>query len=98
VAGGLWAVLLCGGLAMPNAPALALAQNGDRAGAAAALLGAVQFGIGAAVSPLVGLLGNDAVAMAGVIALALLLALVVLVVVARPWQLPEPEDAVVATH
>jgi MFS transporter, DHA1 family, multidrug resistance protein len=98
VAGGLWAVLFAGGLALPNAPALALAENGDRAGAAAAMLGAVQFGIGAAVSPVVGLLGNDATAMGAVIALALLLALVILVGVARPWRLPEPEDAVVAAH
>jgi MFS transporter, DHA1 family, multidrug resistance protein len=98
VAGGLWAVLFAAGLALPNAPALALAQNGDRAGAAAAMLGAVQFGVGAAVSPVVGLLGNDATAMGAVIALALLLALLVLVVVARPWLLPEPEDVVVAAH
>jgi DHA1 family bicyclomycin/chloramphenicol resistance-like MFS transporter len=98
VAGGLWAVLFSAGLALPNGPALALAQNGDRAGAAAAMLGAVQFGVGAAVSPVVGLLGNDATAMGAVIALTLLLALVVLVVVARPWQLPEPEDVVVAAH
>jgi DHA1 family bicyclomycin/chloramphenicol resistance-like MFS transporter len=96
VAGGLWAVLFCAGLALPNAPALALAQNGDRAGAAAALLGAVQFGVGAAVSPLVGLLGNDATAMSAVVALSLLLATVVLVAVARPWRLSEPEDAVAA--
>jgi MFS transporter, DHA1 family, multidrug resistance protein len=59
---------------------------------------AVQFGVGAAVSPVVGLLGNDATAMGAVIALALLLGLVVLVVVARPWLLPEPEDAVVPAH
>ena len=98
VAGGLWAVLFAAGLALPNAPALALAENGDRAGAAAAMLGAVQFGVGALVSPVVGLLGNDATAMGAVIALSLLLALVVLVVVARPWQLPEPEDVVVAAH
>jgi MFS transporter, DHA1 family, multidrug resistance protein len=98
VAGGLWAVLFCAGLALPNAPALALSRYGDRAGAAAALLGAVQFGVGAAVSPVVGLLGNDATAMGAVIALALLLGLVVLVVVARPWLLPEPEDAVVPAH
>jgi DHA1 family bicyclomycin/chloramphenicol resistance-like MFS transporter len=98
VAGGLWAVLFFAGLALPNAPALALSANGDRAGAAAAMLGAVQFGVGAAVSPVVGLLGNDATAMASVIALALLLALGVLLLVARPWLLPEPEDAVVAAH
>jgi MFS transporter, DHA1 family, multidrug resistance protein len=98
VAIGLWAVLFAAGLALPNAPALALSANGDRAGAAAAMLGAVQFGVGAAVSPVVGLLGNDATAMAAVIALALLLALAVLLLVARPWRLPEPEDAVVAAH
>ncbi len=82
----------------PNAPALAPSQYGDSAGAAAALLGSVQFEVGAAVSPVVDLLGNDATAMGAVIALALLLALVVVVLVARPWQLPEPEDVVVAGH
>jgi DHA1 family bicyclomycin/chloramphenicol resistance-like MFS transporter len=100
VAVPLWAVLAAAGLALPNAPALALSRHGEAAGTAAALLGAVQFGVGAAVSPLVGLLGNDAVAMGAVIVGALVLAVVVLVVVVRPWQLPEPdEDAVpVAAH
>jgi DHA1 family bicyclomycin/chloramphenicol resistance-like MFS transporter len=88
----LWAVLFAAGLALPNAPALALAGYGDSAGSAAALLGAVQFGVGAAVSPLVGLLGNDAVAMGAVIVATLTLAVAVLVVVVRPWQLPEPQD------
>jgi DHA1 family bicyclomycin/chloramphenicol resistance-like MFS transporter len=88
----LWAVLFAAGLALPNAPALALAQYGDSAGSAAALLGAVQFGVGAAVSPLVGLLGNDALAMGVVMVATLVLAVVVLVVVVRPWQLPESQD------
>ncbi|MCV2490066.1 multidrug effflux MFS transporter [Geodermatophilus sp. YIM 151500] len=92
VAGALWAVLFTAGLALPNAPALALAQYGDRAGAAAALLGAVQFGVGAAVSPAVGLLGNDAVAMGAVMAVVLALALGVLLAVVRPWQLAEPPE------
>ena len=48
---------------LPNAPALALARHGEAAGTASALLGAVQMGVGAIVSPLVGLLGNDALAM-----------------------------------
>ncbi len=87
----LWAVLFAAGLALPNAPALALAGYGDSAGSAAALLGAMQFGVGAAVSPLVGLLGNDAVAMGAVIVAALLLAVAVLLAV-RPWALPEPSD------
>jgi DHA1 family bicyclomycin/chloramphenicol resistance-like MFS transporter len=85
----LWAVLFAAGIALPNAPALALAEYGESAGAAAALLGAVQFGVGAAVSPLVGLLGNNAVAMGSVVVGALLLAVVVLVVVVRPRQLAE---------
>ena len=89
----LWAVLFSTGLALPNAPALALSRHGEAAGAAAALLGAVQFGIGAVVSPLVGVLGNDAVAMGISILGALVLATVVLVVVVRPWQLPDPEGA-----
>ena len=99
------AVLLAAGtpgkrLALPNAPALALSRHGDSAGTAAALLGAVQFGVGAAVSPLVGLLGNDAVAIGTVVVTALVLAIGVLVVVVRPWELPVPGDATapVAAH
>jgi DHA1 family bicyclomycin/chloramphenicol resistance-like MFS transporter len=88
-------VLFAAGLALPNAPALALAPYGHAAGSAAALLGAVQFGVGAAVSPMVGLLGNDALAMGAVIVAALLLAVAVLVVVVRPWQLPDTDDGAV---
>jgi DHA1 family bicyclomycin/chloramphenicol resistance-like MFS transporter len=89
----LWAVLFSGGLALPNAPALALTRHGESAGAAAALLGAVQFGVGASVAPLVGVLGNDAAAMGTVVVGALLVAIAVLVTVVRPWRLAEPEDA-----
>ena len=88
----LWAVLAACGLALPNAPALALSRHGEAAGTAAALLGAVQFGVGAAVAPLVGVLGNDAVAMGVVVVAALVLALVVLFAVVRPWQLPVEAD------
>ncbi|WP_174530389.1 multidrug effflux MFS transporter, partial [Micromonospora maritima] len=42
----LWVVLAAAGLAMPNAPALALSRHGEAAGTASALLGAVQFGVG----------------------------------------------------
>jgi DHA1 family bicyclomycin/chloramphenicol resistance-like MFS transporter len=99
VAVTLWVVLFACGLGFPNAPALALSRHGEAAGTAAALLGAVQFGVGAAVSPVVGLLGNDAVAMGAVILVALALALAVLVVVVRPWELPVDDDAVVvAAH
>jgi MFS transporter, DHA1 family, multidrug resistance protein len=92
----LWAVLFASGLALPNAPALALSRHGEAAGTAAALLGAVQFGVGAAVAPLVGVLGNDAVAMGTVVVAALVLAIAVLVLVVRPWQLPVDDDVVPA--
>ena len=49
------------GLVMGNAAALAGIEAADLAGTGSALLGALQFGIGAAVSPLV---GSSAVAMA----------------------------------
>jgi MFS transporter, DHA1 family, multidrug resistance protein len=83
----LWAVLACGGLGLPNAPALALSRHGEAAGTAAALLGAVQFGVGALVAPAVGLMGNDAVAIGVVVLSAGVLALTVLVTVVRPWRL-----------
>jgi DHA1 family bicyclomycin/chloramphenicol resistance-like MFS transporter len=99
VVGSLWVVLFACGLALPNAPALALSRHGEAAGTAAALLGAVQFGVGAVVSPLVGVLGNDAVAIGTVVVASLVLALAVLVVVVRPWELEEPDaDLVVAVH
>ncbi|HEY0811936.1 MAG TPA: multidrug effflux MFS transporter [Pseudonocardia sp.] len=83
----MFAVLFTIGLAMPNAPALALARHGHAAGTAAALVGAVQFGVGALVSPVVGILGDDAAAMGLVVAGGLVLALAVLVVVVRPVRL-----------
>lgn len=75
VLGPLWITLGFTGLAMPNAPAIALSLHGEAAGTAAALLGAVRFGIGAVSAPLVGLLGNDAQAMSLVIAVGMALAL-----------------------
>lgn len=51
-------VLAAVGMSMPNAPALALTRHGEAAGTAAALLGAVQFGIGGMIAPVVGLLSN----------------------------------------
>ncbi len=89
----LWLVLATVGLAMPNAPALALSRHGEAAGTAAALLGAVQFGVGALAAPLVGVLGNSAVAMAIVVAGGMAAAVVVLWVVVRPSSLPVDENA-----
>jgi DHA1 family bicyclomycin/chloramphenicol resistance-like MFS transporter len=95
----LWLVLTATGLAMPNAPALALSRHGEAAGTAAALLGAVQFGVGALVAPLVGVLGNSAVGMAWVIVIGMLAANAVLLLVVRPWTLAVDDDApVVVVH
>ncbi|SBT65951.1 MFS transporter, DHA1 family, bicyclomycin/chloramphenicol resistance protein [Micromonospora sediminicola] len=96
----LWVVLAAAGLAMPNAPALALSRHGEAAGTASALLGAVQFGVGAVAAPLVGVLGTGALAMALVVAGGMVAALAVLLLVVRPARLAdlEPAPAVVVVH
>jgi DHA1 family bicyclomycin/chloramphenicol resistance-like MFS transporter len=83
----LWTVVAMVGLSLPNAPALALAAHGDAAGTASALLGAVQFGVGALAAPLVGVLGNDSVAMALVVAGGMLASTAALLLVAEPRRL-----------
>jgi DHA1 family bicyclomycin/chloramphenicol resistance-like MFS transporter len=79
-----WAILTPMGLVIPNAPAVALSRHPDAAGTAAALLGAAQFGLGAAVAPLVGVLGNDEVALALVMTLGMVIALLALLAVGVP--------------
>jgi DHA1 family bicyclomycin/chloramphenicol resistance-like MFS transporter len=99
VAVPLWLVLFFAGLVMPNAPTVALNAHGDNAGTAASLLGAMQFGVGAIVSPLVGVLGNNALGMSVVMFGGLVLAAVVLLVVARPWRItPVGDTAVAVAH
>ncbi|HEY1714568.1 MAG TPA: multidrug effflux MFS transporter [Solirubrobacteraceae bacterium] len=78
IGGGLWPLLVCffvllcaNGLVLPNGTALAMASQTGSLGAASALLGLGQFGIGALVAPLVGVAGShDALPMAVVIAVA----------------------------
>jgi DHA1 family bicyclomycin/chloramphenicol resistance-like MFS transporter len=90
-AGGLMGVLVplgvviaSAGLSLPNTPALALSRHGEAAGTAAAMLGAVQFGVGAAVAPLVGLFGSgSAVPMGAVMMAVTLLATVLMFGVVR---------------
>jgi MFS transporter, DHA1 family, multidrug resistance protein len=75
------------GLVMPSAPAIALDANPHRAGSAAALLGALQFGAGAVIAPATGLIGGSpAVAMATVMAVMILLSAALLVGVSRGWR------------
>jgi MFS transporter, DHA1 family, multidrug resistance protein len=76
-----WAILASMGLVIPNAPAVALSRHPDAAGTAAALLGAAQFGLGAAIAPVVGMLGNDELALSVVMTAGVLIALVALITV-----------------
>ncbi|MEV4702288.1 multidrug effflux MFS transporter [Actinoplanes sp. NPDC049316] len=92
----LWLVLAMVGLAMPNAPALALSRHGEAAGTAAALLGAVQFGVGALAAPLVGVLGVGTVAMAVVVFGGMLAATLVCFLVVQPHRLPVEEAEEIA--
>ena len=77
----IWAILAAMGLVIPNAPAVALSRHPDAAGTAAALLGAAQFGFGAAVAPLVGVLGNNEIALALVMTAGMVIALLALLAV-----------------
>ncbi|MCW2592633.1 MAG: drug resistance transporter, Bcr/CflA subfamily [Mycobacterium sp.] len=79
-----WLILAAMGLVIPNAPALALSRHPDAAGTSAALLGAAQFGLGAAVAPLVGVLGNDQFALALAMTVGVVVALFALLVVGVP--------------
>ena len=79
-----WAILAAMGLVIPNAPAVALSRHPDAAGTAAALLGAAQFGLGAAVAPLVGVLGNGEIALALVMTVGMVIALLALLAVGVP--------------
>ena len=72
------------GFIMPNATVLALAGSPKTAGSASALLGLLQFGLGAFVAPLVGL-GGSGTALPMALAMALLesAALLALLVLGR---------------
>jgi DHA1 family bicyclomycin/chloramphenicol resistance-like MFS transporter len=87
-----WAILAAMGLVIPNAPALALSRHQEAAGTSAALLGAGQFGLGAAVAPLVGALGNDELALAVVMTVGVVVALLALLAVGV--RDPGDDDAV----
>lgn len=67
------------GSVMPNAPAIALSDQADNAGTASALIGGFQFCCAAAAAPLVGVLGNDALATASMMCGSSVAALVLIV-------------------
>lgn len=76
----LFAVIFFINFCPPNASALAMARHGERAGTAAAFIGFVQSGLAGAISPLVGVLGEDASAMSGVMLGSAALALLILAI------------------
>lgn len=80
----LFLTLASGGLTGPNTAALALSRHGESAGTAASVLGTVQSLAGAVMAPLVGVLGNDARAMTGLIAVLIVSNLLIFVFTVRP--------------
>jgi DHA1 family bicyclomycin/chloramphenicol resistance-like MFS transporter len=88
----LWAALTGIGLIMPNASALALSRHGEAAGTAAAITGCLQFGIGAVMAPMVGVLGATGLAMATAMAAMLFAALASLLFVVRRGDLEVATD------
>ncbi|HEY9408634.1 MAG TPA: Bcr/CflA family multidrug efflux MFS transporter [Jiangellaceae bacterium] len=84
----LFVLLATVGFTMPNTPVLALADHGRSAGTAAALLGAMNFAIGAVTAPLVGAFGTGTAApMAAVMLAMTTLAAVTMFAVARPGRM-----------
>ncbi len=85
----LWFFIAACGFSFPCIQVLGMAQHGSEAGTAASLLGAVNFGLAGAISPLVGILGIDtAVPMGSIMAGTAIISTVVLWVVVRPWRVP----------
>ncbi|GAA3112756.1 multidrug effflux MFS transporter [Streptosporangium carneum] len=80
----LFVTIMSGGLASPNATALALTRHPANAGTAAALLGSTGFLFGALFAPLASLGGASAVAMTGGIAVARVGSWLAYALVARP--------------
>jgi MFS transporter, DHA1 family, multidrug resistance protein len=71
------------GFVVANSLALAMGGEAARAGAASALFGLFQFGVGAAIAPLVGVAGNSAVPMGIAMATSALLAAASFLLLAR---------------
>ncbi|WP_338182210.1 hypothetical protein [Candidatus Dormiibacter inghamiae] len=93
VAAALFLVVATVGLVLANATALALSNQGRVAGSASALLGLVQFAIGAAVAPLAGAAGVRPALTMALLIVALRLGSVLALLIAikhRPLSAPEP--------
>jgi len=88
----LWFFIAGCGFNFPAISALALVRHGHEAGTAASVLGAANFGVAGLVSPIVGLFTiTNAVPMAGVMIVAIAIAILVLWTVVRPRSVPPLE-------
>ena len=82
----LWVILFLIGFITGNAAAIALSRRGERAGTAAAVIGAAQAGVAGLVSPLVAILGGDAVALSIAILGSVLAATLVLAIATPAYR------------
>lgn len=80
----IFAFLSCQGFSFPNASALSMAPFSREAGSASALMGAIQMGLGALASAMVGVLANGtALPMTGVMAACAVIGLLILSIGSR---------------
>jgi DHA1 family bicyclomycin/chloramphenicol resistance-like MFS transporter len=84
----LWFFILSCGFALPMLNVLALANHGGEAATAASLLGAVNFGLAGAISPVVGAFGISAHTMGMVMMATSLTSVVLMLMLIRPWSTP----------
>ncbi|MCU1482056.1 MAG: Bcr/CflA family drug resistance efflux transporter [Subtercola sp.] len=98
--GGLWGVLvplwfflLAAGFGAPCIQVLALNNHGHEAATAASLLGAVNFGLAGAISPIVGAFG-----VANAIPMGLVMALTAAVSIVLLWAVVRPRSVAAITH
>lgn len=80
---GLFLSIASGGLISPNCHALALREQGLRSGTASGVLGLMQFGLGAAMGPLISLAGARASSMATAMLVCAVLMLFVYLIATR---------------
>lgn len=86
----LWFFITACGFGFPLVQVLALANHPREAGTAASVLGALNFGLAGAISPIVGVFGIDsAVPMASVMAVTAAVSILALWLVVRPRTVPE---------
>ncbi|MBB5633467.1 DHA1 family bicyclomycin/chloramphenicol resistance-like MFS transporter [Cryobacterium mesophilum] len=85
----LWFFITACGFGFPMVQVLALANHPKEAGTAASVLGALNFGLAGAISPIVGVLGIDsAIPMGGVMACTAVLSVLSLWFIVRPRTVP----------